>query len=350
MKNYYIGVVEDRIDPDLLGRFRVRVLGLHPIEQNILPTSDLPWATVVVPSGGNSGLGMTPPFFVEGTWVYVTYRDEDKQEPLIHGALPGQPSNAGSDYENANEGMRDPNGTYPVRADESDVNELARGVVDAANPTARENKRRTSLATADFDGFEIPTVGDNLSVVQSAGGSFDMPAILDGTYSPLYPFNHVFATETGHVLEFDDTPTHRRIHLSHASGSYMEYSNDGTLVNSIISDKYDIVNSNLFAFTGGNEVQTIDGSLKVKVNKSDTTGNHYDIEVGQGANLNIMVRQGDLNMNIKGNVNQFIDGDMNASMDNLRLDASNKITMSAGGQIHIDGGSVNIDGNPIDLN
>ena len=130
----------------------------------------------------------------------------------------------------------------------------------------------------------------------------------------------------------------------------MEYSNDGTLVNHIISEKYDVVNSNLFAFTGGNEVQTIDGSLKVKVNKSDTTANHYDIEVGSGANINIMVRGGDLNMNVKGNVNQFIDGDMNASMDNLRLDASNKITMSAGGQIHIDGGSVNIDGNPIDLN
>ena len=350
MKNYYIGVVEDRIDPDLLGRFRVRVLGLHPIEQNILPTSDLPWATVVVPSGGNSGLGMTPPFLVEGTWVYVTYRDSDKQEPLIHGALPGQPSNAGSDYEDANEGMRDPNGVYPVKADESDVNELARGVADASNPTNRENKRRTSLATADFDGFEIPTVSGNLSVVQSAGGSFDMPAILNGTYNPTYPFNHVFATETGHVLEFDDTPLTRRVHLSHASGSYMEYSNDGTLVNHILSDNYSIVNSNSFHFTGGNTVQTIDGSLKVKVNKSDTAGANYDIEVGSGANLNIMVRQGDLNMNIKGNVNQFIDGDMNASMDNLRLDASNKITMSAGGQIHIDGGSVNIDGNPIDLN
>ena len=55
----------------------------------------------------------------------------------------------------------------------------------------------------------------------------------------------------------------------------------------------------VLSFTGGNEVQSIDGSLKVKVNKSDTAGNHYDIEVGSGAALNIMVRQGDLNMNVK---------------------------------------------------
>ena len=53
---YYIGVIEDRRDPEKLGRFRVRVLGLHPIETDILPTADLPWATVLNPSGGNSGL------------------------------------------------------------------------------------------------------------------------------------------------------------------------------------------------------------------------------------------------------------------------------------------------------
>jgi len=348
MKDYYIGVIEDRRDPDKLGRFRVRVLGLHPIETNLLPTSDLPWATVVVPSGGNSGFGQTPPFFVEGTWVYVTYRDEDRQEPLIHGALPGQPSEAGEIKENI--GFRDPFGVYPVEAGVSDVNELARGETDAANPTARENKRRTSVATSDFDGFEIPTVGDNLTVSGSAGGSFDMPAILNGTYAPSYPFNHVFASESGHVLEFDDTTNKRRVHLSHTSGTYLEISNDGTQVNHILSQKYDVVNSNSFTFIGGNEVQTIDGSLKVKVNKNDTAGNHYDIEVGSGANLNIMVRSGDLNMNVKGNVNQFIDGDLNASMDNIRLDASNKITMTAGGEIKIDGGSVDIDGTPIDLN
>ena len=117
-----------------------------------------------------------------------------------------------------------------------------------------------------------------------------------------------------------------------------------------ISEKYDVVNSKRFEFTGDDSVASIDGALKVKVNKSDTSGNHYDIEFGSGANLNIMVRNGDMNMNVKGNVNQFIDGDLNATMDNLRLDASNKITMTAGGQIKIDGGSVDIDGTPIDLN
>jgi len=348
MRNTYIGVIEDRRDPKKLGRFRVRVLGLHPIETDILPTADLPWATVITPSGGNSGLGMTPPFFVEGTWVYVSYRDENRQEPLIHGSLSGIPEEAGSIIDG--QGFRDPFGVYPVEAEVSDINELARGETDAANPTNRENKRRTSVATSDFDGFEIATVGDNLSVAGSAGGSFDMPAILGGTYAPEYPFNHVYATEAGHVLEFDDTTGSRRVHLSHSSGSYLEYSNDGTLVSHSISEKYDVVNSNLFNFTGGNEVSTIDGSLKLKVNKSDTAGNHYDIEVGSGANLNIMVREGNLNMNVKGNVNQFIDGDLNASMDNLRLDASNKISMTAGGQIKIDGGSVDIDGTPIDLN
>ena len=38
MKNYYVGVVEDRNDPDKLGRFRVRVLGPVSYTHLTLPT------------------------------------------------------------------------------------------------------------------------------------------------------------------------------------------------------------------------------------------------------------------------------------------------------------------------
>jgi len=347
MRNYYIGVIEDRNDPEKLGRFRVRVLGLHPAERNLLPISELPWATVLVSSGGNSGLGTTPPFFVEGTWVYITFRDSDKQEPLIHGALPGRPAEAGAQSEL---GFRDPFGKYPLVAGESDVSELARGEQTANNPVTRDSNRRTAIATSDFDGFDIPTVGSNLTIPGSSGATFDVPLVVNGTYAPQYPYNHVTTTESGHVLEFDDTLGQRRVHLSHAAGSYQEYSNDGTYVSSIISDKYDIVNSNSFAFVGGDEVRTIDGALKIKVNKNDTAGNHYDIEVGAGANINIMVRNGDLNMNVKGNINQFVDGDMNMSMDNLRIDASNNISITSRNFDVVGSDSVDIDGGTIDLN
>ena len=354
--NFFIGVIEDRQDPEQLGRFRVRVLGLHTEDKIILPTSDLPWATVITPNGGNSGLGQTPPFFVNGTWVLVSFRDNDNQEPLIHGSISGKPAVAGTAKETG--GFFDPEGIYPKEADVSDVNEMARGSKTAVNPVARDVLRKTNVATADFDPIDAGNSASKLAVTGSPGGSWSMPVIVDdrdvpilGTYAPSYPLNKVFASETGHVLEFDDTDDYRRIHLSHASGSYLEYSNDGTSVSHIVSDKYDVVNSSLYVAVGGNEVHSTDGSLKVFANKGLTSGSHYDIEVGAGANINIMVREGDMNMHIKGNVNQSLDGDFNVSCDNFTIDASNKVTMSSGDVMQLNGGQgVDINGDPIDLN
>ena len=41
---WFAGVVEDRQDPLKLGRVRVRCLGYHTDDRNVLPTEDLPWA------------------------------------------------------------------------------------------------------------------------------------------------------------------------------------------------------------------------------------------------------------------------------------------------------------------
>ena len=68
---WFVGVVEDRDDPEYMGRVRVRCLGFHSDNLNKIATEDLPWATVMAPtsSPSMSGLGTTPPFLVEGSWV-----------------------------------------------------------------------------------------------------------------------------------------------------------------------------------------------------------------------------------------------------------------------------------------
>ena len=40
--------VEDRDDPDKLGRVRVRCVGYHTDDVNKIPTADLPWAWVMM--------------------------------------------------------------------------------------------------------------------------------------------------------------------------------------------------------------------------------------------------------------------------------------------------------------
>ena len=89
---WWAGVVEDRSDPLKLGRCRVRCLGYHTDDRNVLPTEDLPWAHPLLPitSSGVSGIGQTPLGLVEGSWVIGFFRDADtKQDAVILGSLPG---------------------------------------------------------------------------------------------------------------------------------------------------------------------------------------------------------------------------------------------------------------------
>ena len=65
---WFLGVVEDREDPELASRVRVRCIGLHTDDKDALPTKDLPWAQVIAPTDTPSmaGMGNTPHFWLKG--------------------------------------------------------------------------------------------------------------------------------------------------------------------------------------------------------------------------------------------------------------------------------------------
>ena len=90
---WFVGVVEDRHDPEKLGRVRVRDLGYHTENKEKIKTADLPWAEVMQPVGSNAmaGIGDSAIGIVEGSWVVGFFRDPDAmQEPVIMGTLPGK--------------------------------------------------------------------------------------------------------------------------------------------------------------------------------------------------------------------------------------------------------------------
>ena len=68
---WWVGVVEDRIDPMSLGRVRVRVFGYHTSDKTKLATEDLPWAFCIQPctSASSGGVGTSPTGPIEGSWV-----------------------------------------------------------------------------------------------------------------------------------------------------------------------------------------------------------------------------------------------------------------------------------------
>ena len=92
--HWFVGVVESRDDPSQIGRVQVRVLGHHTDNKTSIATEDLPGATCMQPttSSANAGIGTSPSFIVEGSWVIGFFMDVEKQQPIIMGTLPGLPN------------------------------------------------------------------------------------------------------------------------------------------------------------------------------------------------------------------------------------------------------------------
>jgi len=104
---WWYGVVEDRKDPLLLGRVKVRCIGFHTDDKDEIPTDELPWAQVISPitSAAISGIGTTPVGLVEGSHVFGFFRDgREGQEPVVLGSSIGIPSM----ISNRNKGFFDP--------------------------------------------------------------------------------------------------------------------------------------------------------------------------------------------------------------------------------------------------
>lgn len=136
--NWWIGVVEDRNDPERIGRCRVRIFGLHTDSKELLRTEDLPWAVPIQPitSAATSGLGSSPLGPVTGTWVVGFFLDgEDMQQPAMFGTI--STKGAGKGYsevepkdtvENINDGIQKDDQGNPVT--DSEGNPVRAGVPD----------------------------------------------------------------------------------------------------------------------------------------------------------------------------------------------------------------------------
>ena len=288
---WFTGVVEDRNDPTKLGRVRVRCVGYHTDDKTKIPTEDLPWAWVLqtVHTPSMNGMGHTPGFLVEGTWVVGFFRDPEMlQEPIILGSLPGVPENLGD----PNKGFHDPNrresnpelsgyntSVYPRTTGEPDTNRLARN-------------------------FEVQDtiVGDKkagvIEGIRSADGTtYDEPTT---TYNAVYPKNHVFESEVGHTTEFDDTSGAERVSQYAHSGTFYEIDAVGNRVDKVVSNDYHLVKGDNFEHVQGDMHLTVEGTLNIKCKKLNVEVlEDYNEDVGQNKTIRI---EGTLSNDINGDV------------------------------------------------
>ena len=282
--SWFIGVVEDRADPEKVGRVRVRCLGYHSSDTKKIPMEDLPWASVMMPvtAGANSGVGMSPHFLIEGTWVVGFFRDPAKQEPVVMGAIPGVNTATTTNFTVASSsatggyskdgGFKDPNEKYPTELylDKPDTNLLAQESTDT-HPSRSVKDAKDSWSTAS--------------------GSAEQPATTQT--SAKYPTNHVFETETGHYVEFDDTEGNERIHLYHKKGTFIEIDSAGNMIIKTVGNVTNIVAGNMDTY--------------VKGNYSVSAGGNIDIYAGK--NLTEKV-DGNVKITVTGNVESAITGSL----------------------------------------
>jgi len=104
-------------------------------------------------------------------------------------------------------------------------------------------------------------------------------------WAALYPYNHVHQTESGHVIEMDDTPGHERLHWYHRTGTFTEIHQVGIKVDKIVNDYYNIILGGRYTHIELSDCETIDGmqEVYVKGRKSDKIGSSYLIAMGKGS-------------------------------------------------------------------
>lgn len=296
---WWHGVVEDTADPLYLGRCRVRVYGFHSGDKTELPTESLPWAYPMQPlnSAALSGIGTSPTGLLVGSHVFGFFRDgEEAQDPVMIGSFGGIPLNPAD----TSKGFNDPSGLYPAKTSDVQSGKHPVGVSVVGEQDTNRLARNTDMDQMNGTVVKLKNDGVQKSVASTPkiAGGFTWGEPLS-PYAAQYPKNHVRYTQSGHVEEWDDTPGAERVHHYHSSGSFVEVGNgweknpDGTRVQRIVGDDYEIVHGNKKIHISGKEGLNlvIDGAINITINGG---GN---IQIGGKTNI---LASDEVNLQVEG--------------------------------------------------
>ena len=235
-------------------------------------------------SASLSGLGTTTHGLVEGSTVMGFYRDSnDMQDPIVMGSFIGAPN---QNYKQIGTTKFERTPTAGFNDPRLDTETDYEGTPDGKNPDHIKNRDYGLTLALDKSpknqggdkAINYPKLGyrenqSDVNVLARAQDS-DFPAtesypvinLAKGEPSrsnyvkPTYPFNHVHETESGHVIELDDTPDYERMHAYHRSGTRVEVDKDGTYIEKIVRDKYTLIL--------GSDTVKIQGAVDIEVGDS----------------------------------------------------------------------------------
>ncbi len=163
-----------------------------------------------------------------------------------------------------------------------------------------------------------------------------------GDYNARYPYNNVYESESGHIMEYDDTPGAERIHQMHRSGTHYEIDHNGTKTNYVKGDNYDIKLHDDYVYVKGKVVHTYDDEVMIRYNDRAEISANWKLQLWSGGDLDIHSKRninfkadGDINMQADGHINLHGTGVTGKTTDKYRAGSRNamersKIKLKAG--------------------
>ena len=140
-------------------------------------------------------------------------------------------------------------------------------------------------------------------------------------YAAVYPFNHVHESESGHLIEVDDTPTKERLHWYHRSGTFTEFHPKGNRVDNVTGTHYHMV--------VGNHESIVDGQEK-KIVRFDSISSYAQSKFENISNdMVVTANNGDIILGAPAGTTLISGG-------NVLLDAANTLVLQAGQIIRSD--------------
>jgi len=157
---------------------------------------------------------------------------------------------------------------------------------------------------------------DNLWTEPESAASIETP--------PVYPYNNIQQTESGHSFEMDDTPTRERVRLQHRIGTFLEMHPNGDEVHKVYGIGYEIHLKGKDVLIKGTCNITIEGDANMEV-KGD-----HNVQVA--GDYNILVG-GKMNTRVVGDISLSSDGDLSITANE---NFGGAIRMAAADHVYMD--------------
>ena len=203
-------------------------------------------------------------------------------------------------------GFTDPTATYPTKeyVGQSETNKLAQGDPRGTIVTKKLKERML--------GAKLP-----------GGQAWDEP---ETSYRGAYPYNKVTQTESGHIIEIDDTPGSERLHIYHKSGTYVEIDPNGSVIKRTRGSSYEIIDKNGKISIAGRADISVNGACNIYV------GNDANIEVEGDVNLTC---HNDITAQAGGTFNLSSTEEFNITSANVNIEAYTDFNLRSGNEMFV---------------